>query len=343
MIGYYVHHQGHGHRQRMSAIAAHLTEPLTVLSSLPRPPGFTRSGWLELPADHDGETFVDPTARGTLHWVPQHHPGLRRRMSMIASWIEGAAPESLVVDVSVEVCTLARLMGVPTVVMAMRGDRSDRPHRMAYDAAHALVAPWSAEFVDPTWPTSWPQKTFHAGAFSRFDQLVAPPRRGPTRPSRVLLLWGSGGDRPSAQLAAARAATPGWTWRVADFSTAIPAGADAVWELLSWADVVVTHAGQNAIAEVAAARAPAVVVADDRPHGEQMATVRVLDRAGLAVGLSGWPEPQRWSELLESAYRRGGSQWARWSPGDGAVRAADFLTTVLAALRNDRLPTPEAG
>ena len=46
--------------------------------------------------------------------------------------------------------------------------------------------------------------------------------------------------------------------------------------MLRDADVVVTDAGQNAIAEIAACRTPAVVVPADRPHEEQATTASVL-------------------------------------------------------------------
>ena len=48
MIGYYAHHLGHGHVETARCIAARLTDEVTVLSSLPRPPGWP-GGWLELP------------------------------------------------------------------------------------------------------------------------------------------------------------------------------------------------------------------------------------------------------------------------------------------------------
>ena len=54
MIGYYAHHLGQGHVETARCIAARLTNEVTVLSSLPRPPGWP-GGWLTLPRD-DGET-----------------------------------------------------------------------------------------------------------------------------------------------------------------------------------------------------------------------------------------------------------------------------------------------
>lgn len=91
---------------------------------------------------------------------------------------------------------------------------------------------------------------------------------------------------------------------------------------LCTADVVVTHADQNAVAEVAAARAPAVVVADKRPFDEQLHTTGRIRALGTAVGLDAWPHTDRWPSLLRDALRLGGQEWSRWSYGDGARRAA---------------------
>ena len=331
----------------MRSILTHLDEPVTVLSSLPPEDG--DPAWVLLPLDvpdvpdvpavpdraHAPIAPVDPTAQGTLHWVPRHDAGLRGRMAAIAAWVADHDPDLMVVDVSVEVATLVRLMGVPTVVVAMRGDRSDRAHRTAYDAAHLLLAPWSAEFPEPGWPAAWRAKTVHTGAISRFADRVATPVTDHDGPRRVLVLWGTGGQgAPADVITAARAATPGWTWRVAGVGE--DAGAD-VWELLSWADVVVTHGGQNAVAEVAAARRPAVVIADDRPHGEQAATARALDAADLAVTLTGWPEAAAWPALLDRAATLDPQRWAAWAPDTAARDAAGVLA---ATAREVRRPSP---
>ena len=50
MIGWYVHHHGQGHLQRMRSITAAVVEPVTVLSSLPAPVDFT-GGWVQLADD----------------------------------------------------------------------------------------------------------------------------------------------------------------------------------------------------------------------------------------------------------------------------------------------------
>ena len=328
MIGYYVHHQGLGHLQRMRCIAEHLDEPLTVLSSLTDHRSDRPS--VQLPLDNQHGS-VDPTANGTLHWVPRHDDGLRRRMALIADWINATDPDLMVVDVSVEVAMLCRLMGVPTVVAAMRGDRLDRAHRAAYDSAQALLAPWAAEFAVAEWPDAWHHKTFHAGAISRFGDRHPPAVIEHDGALRVLVLWGTGGGgRPDHAVAVAAAANPDVQWRLA---SAAPDDAAAVWDLLTWADVVITHGGQGAIGEVAAARRPAVVIAADRPHDEQSATVQALGEAGLAIALQGWPEPSGWPDLLRSALHLGGHRWGRWAPPNAARQAAKFLSSTAREVR----------
>ncbi|MDG9682208.1 glycosyltransferase [Streptomyces sp. DH18] len=134
---------------------------------------------------------------------------------------------------------------------------------------------------------------------------------------------GSGGrDVSTAEVAAAQAASPGWRW-------ATLGGPDGRWSADPWpelcaADVVVTHAGRNALAECATARRPAVVVPQERPFGEQAATGRALTRGRLALVVPRWPEADDWPGLLEQALAHDGDRWSQWAPG-GAARAARCL------------------
>jgi len=324
VIGWYVHDHGRGHLQRLQCITAALRTSVTALSSAPRPAGF-EGGWVRLPTDlptgpATEMTDTGVTAGGTLHWAPRHHDGLRERMASIAAWVADARPSLVVVDVSVEVAVLVRTMGVPVVVAAMRGDRGDRAHRTAYDLAEALLAPWPDTAPEP-WPQDWLAKTWHVGALSRTDgRPVAPPPGD----RRVAVLWGSGGSTVGlCDVEAAVAATPDWHWDV----VGLPGSpwTEDPWSLLQRADVVVTHAGQNAVAEVAAARRPALVLPQPRPFDEQVSTGRALSVAGLAEVRDSWPEPAQWPVLLEQVARRDGALWEQWSDGLGAARAATRL------------------
>ena len=355
MIGYYVHHHGLGHLTRLQSIAAHLEVPVTGLSSQAAPEGWDQP-WVRLERDDrmpPAEVATsDPTAHGVLHWVPRHDEGLARRMAQVSTWIERADPSLVVVDVSVEVSLLVRLCGVPIVVLAMPGKRCDRAHRLAYDLADRLLAPWPSGAHTSGWPQAWRDKLWTVGGISRFDGRTpsaldaaagcsathtggsarsgSHPESGALPRRRVLLLWGSGGRRTSAaDVTQARSATPAWEW--------VERGPDSpstdLWADLVAADVVVTHGGQNAVAEVAAARRPAVVVPQPRPFDEQRATAAAVDRLGAAIGLQSWPsDPRDWPGLLDRAVARGGAGWQRWSTGGGAAEAARLLDSMAAHL-----------
>ncbi|MEU5216907.1 glycosyltransferase [Streptomyces sp. NPDC020807] len=331
MIGYYIHHQGLGHLHRALCIARKARTPVTGLSSLDPPPDWP-GPWLRLPLD-TAVSAVDTRAQGRLHWAPLHHDGYARRMGKLSDWIGAARPALVVSDVSVEVACLARLLGVPVVTVAMRGERLDDAHRLGYDLALRLLAPWPASVPEPGWPPHWYEKTVYASAFSRSDGRACPTaRRDGTR--QVVLMLGAGGDGVTAeQVSAARDATPQWRW---DFlGGPLGAWSGDPWPRLCAADVVVTHGGQNAVAECAAARRPAVVLPQERPFGEQLATGRALRRAGLAVVRERWPEPHQWPSLLAEAAALDGSGWSRWAPGDGASRAARALDGLAGAPWNE--------
>lgn len=317
MIGYYVHHHGLGHRTRAVQIARQLPGTVVGFGSLPAPADWPGS-WCELPSDLC-ESPVDPTANGVLHWAPLDHRGHRRRLAVLADRL-ATDVETMVVDTSAEVALLARLFGVRTVVLAMRGDRTDRPHRAAYDAATRIVAPWAPlPNGEPGWPASWTAKTDFVGALSRFDGSPTPPERPQIGPRRVLLVWGAGGrDVSDADIRAAQAATPAWEWTVRSPEAPSP----DLWEDFAMHDVVVTHGGANVVAEVAAAARPAIVIGQDRPFGEQHATVHALRELACCCALDHWPTPGSWASLLERAQKVGRSGWSRWSPGDAASRAA---------------------
>ncbi|MFE1377622.1 glycosyltransferase [Streptomyces sp. NPDC058740] len=328
MIGYYVHHHGLGHLHRALCIARHTRCPVTGLSSLERPADWP-GPWIRLPLDTGGPAAVDARAQGRLHWAPLFHDGYTERMATLAGWLGRTRPALLVSDVSVEVACLARLMGVPVVVTAMRGERLDAAHRLGHDLALRLLAPWPATVPEPGWPAHWYDKTVYATAFSRDDgRIPTPPPRDGTR--RVLLMLGAGGSGIAGeQVRAARAATPHWRWDLLG-------GPGGDWSADPWpricaADVVVTHGGQNAVAECAAARRPTVVLPQGRPFGEQHATGRALRDAGLAVVREEWPRPDEWPSLLEEAAALDGEAWAGWAPGDGAERAARALDALAGA------------
>lgn len=318
VIGWYAHHVGSGHVTTARLVGRLTRTPVVVLSSAPRPADWPVDRWVELPLD-DAPGGDAHTAGGVLHWAPLHHRGYGERMAVLAAWVRAERPALFVSDVSVEVTLLVRLLGVPVATVLMAGDRSDRAHQMAYDAASALFAPFPAGAdVTRGGQTGWAAKTVWLGALSRFDDRTPAALPGE---HRVVMLWGRGGSVVTEDdVRAAADATPSWTWTVCR-----TADADQVWELLQSADVVVAHAGQSVVAEVAAARRPAVVVPQPRPHDEQRYLASGLADLGLTPRLTGWPDPSDWPTLLEAARTTDPGRWVTWSDGGGPQRMAEHL------------------
>ena len=210
------------------------------------------------------------------------------------------------------------------------GRRRDPAHRLCYTLAEAILAPWPASVsgILLDGDSSWGGKIRCVGAFSRFDDR-APQSVTGSREHSVLVLLGSGGSDITRQdLHQAAAATPGCRWTTLGGATG--RWAKDPWTALCRADVVVTHAGLNSLAAVAAARKPALVVPQARPHDEQLMTARALARAGFAIVARRWPQAACWPGLLSTAAELGGDRWAEWSPGTGAQAAAEVIRSVAA-------------
>lgn len=322
MIGYYIHHVGQGHLQRAEAIAGELHEPVSGLSSLPRPAGW-RGPWVRLPRDDADEAARrDPTAGGALHWAPLYHQGLQDRMSLLADWIAGHRPRVIVVDLSAEVSILSRLCGVPVVSVVLPGVRADDAHQLAFRLSDALLAPWP-NLDEGMCVGLGPHrhKVRHVGGLSRYDQKQVEDRT-PTEGVNVLALGGLGGGseaRRSPRL------PPHWTWTERGRGS----WTDDLWPDLHRADVVISHAGLGALADAAAARKPIIVIPERRPHDEQVRTAAALRRAGMGVVLDGRPAPEQWPALVVEALAQDSGRWAtRWSTGAASARSAELITDV---------------
>lgn len=349
MIGAYVHHHGRGHRTRVGAVAACLREEVVLFGSDPPPGAARESGvprWVALDVDDDCGPFVDPQAGGTMHWAPVRHPGYRTRMAELAGWAERMSVGW--VDVSVEVALLWRTLGVPTVVSVLPGERGDAPHELVHRQAAAILAAWPDWVPLPAHLEPVADRVHRVGGISRFASRPRPaPGRddGDASRPRIVVFGGAGGasEGPdywpevarrcrSSQLTVLGGASGGWV--------------DDPWPLLCEADLVVSHAGQGAIADLACAGTPAVVVPVERPFGEQHATADVLRTHGVTEVWERLPPPEVTARRLDAvdptdrARRdRASDAWSRWGTGRAARRAA----TLLECLAAGRAPTPTEG
>ena len=186
MIGYYAHHQGAGHLTRLQSIAARPgraglgTELRAGTARAGRP------GWTQLARDDDPDPgscrgrHGDPTAHGVLHWAPRGHAGLARRPPRSPPGSPSTGLELLVVDVSVEVALLARLCGVPTVVVAMPGlTRGPRPPARLRHGRRPARAVAARGRTTPAGRDEWVDKAWFVGGISQ----VRPPHPAPTAPA----------------------------------------------------------------------------------------------------------------------------------------------------------------
>ncbi|AQA02177.1 hypothetical protein BVC93_06750 [Mycobacterium sp. MS1601] len=323
MIGYYVHHHGRGHVTRALAISMHVDEDIVFMSSLPRPAGIRpRDRWVRLPMDGPAaeDDASDPDARGHLHWAPLRVDGLIRRSAELLSTLTQARVRRLVVDVSVEIAVLARTAGVPVTIMAMPGNRADAPHQLAYGLADQIIAPWSDEVYQPRWLADHAERTHFVGAISRFDGQ-APGRRNTDGADAVLLIGAGGADVPADAVEQLQVALPRYRW----VGLGGRAWIDDPWAILRSAAVIVTHAGQNALADAAMSGAATMVLPQHRPFGEQHASASALARAGVVVSVDHWPVPHAWPGLLDVTLDLDPDSWHKVRVVGAAARAARVL------------------
>ena len=326
MIGWYVHHHGFGHVTRFLAVRPHVQDEVAVFSSLAPPAGLPEAtAWIRLPADDtpivraDGSAKrpqqADPTAGGALHWAPLGHRGHRARLARIAAELDARDADTMVVDVSAEVAALARLLGMRTVVVTQPGERRDPAHRLAYDLATRVLAPWSRGVLPD--PVAGAEVSF-TGGISRGDGRSLAGRLE----ERSVLFLGQVAEPAVLAEAIRLLAADGWTCRTA--GTAHDDRVEDPWPLLSGSTVVVSAAGQNSVADLAAAGARAVVVPQERPFGEQHETGRALRRFGLAEVAEPAPDATVIARLVRSAAVRR-PDWSAWGVDGAARRAAAVI------------------
>jgi hypothetical protein len=332
-IGYYVHHQGDGHRQRALAIAKAAPGSFTLLGT--GLAGRTETiPCLDLPNDDPGTGQpANAAAIGdSLHYAPCGVEGIRQRVAMLADWIAREKPALIVVDVSVEIAMLGRLTGTPMVYVRLSGHRGDAPHLDAFRAASAIIAPFHRELDDDDTPPWVRDKTVY------LPGLSVAYRGAPAARDIIVVVAGKGG-RPldGNALAAAAAATPDEQWRAIGPVTA-PENLPPNLEIAGWVDtadeeiagarVVIGHAGDGLVSAVMAAGRPFICLPQARPFKEQIVKARRLDALHAAVVLENWPDAAAWPALLRRAQALDTRAILRLHDPDGAAKAAQFLLSL---------------
>ena len=341
-IGYYVHHHGAGHRERALHVAKALEHPCTLIGTFG---GMLASDVpvLTLPDDRLADGFDGRDGAATrplgLHYAPLGHRGVRTRMAAIANWIERTDPALLIVDVSVEVALLARLLSVPTLFVRLVGARWDLPHLEAFRAAECLIAPFP-EALDAHDVPDWVRaKTVHAGF------LGASP---PTMPAlaedgRIVVVFGRGGDGGDLdRLTAAAGAVPDREWHVlgpvAASSHSLPPNLflhgwiEDINPHLQAASLVIGACGDGLLAAVAGAGKRFVCLPEPRPFGEQTQKADALARLGAAVVHQGWPDARDWPDLIMRGLALDPTILARLYEPEAVERVARAIDAIVRAI-----------
>jgi UDP-N-acetylglucosamine:LPS N-acetylglucosamine transferase len=339
-IAFYAHHQGQGHLQRARAIASRLSHRATIFSSLVADHRSNGVEYRHLEPDYDERCAVESFDH--LHYAPLGVDGLRQRAKRLTAWFAEHWPCILVVDVSVEIATLARLCGVPVVYVRQRGERFDTAHNFAYASASRLLAPYPADWEEPDTPSSWREKTDYAGLISRYEHLVkdspAPHTHVEDSRRQVTIITGFGGAPLAANaLVEAARVCPQWDFAIIGRLDHIPSThpsnasfvglVDDPLPFIARSDVIVGSAGDSLVSEVAHLQKRFICVPEDRPFGEQRSTAATLARHELATVLHAPPDATHWPVLLQRALMQDPNRWKRWRAA-GSHEAARAISRV---------------
>lgn len=329
---WYVHDRGNGHLQRACAVIPLLASPVVVtVGPLAPTTALEQLGCpvVVLPSDVPADP---PATIGPWHHAPASSEQLARSLA-IADTVRRHGCTTAVVDVSMEVTVLARLLGMRVVTVRQSGRRSDEAHRIGFASADVVWVPQreALERVDSPVDDRWR----FTGAFSRFDDTPRPPTRRWAGTRLAVLLVGTGGH--GLDVDAWSDTSPPAGWRVVIAGTercggnrevAFVGRQDPVFDLLTEADVVVASAGWAAVADVVSAGSHLVVVPESRPYDEQSVRAEALAAAGLAVCRDHWPGPHELASALEEATQLDASRWDDHYDRRGAYRAADMIDEV---------------
>jgi len=356
-IGFFVHHQGHGHVRRTEALVRRLA-PRQCVAFCAAPErfdsGIPNLEVRELPDPHGAPPRTAGLLRQrsciTSDCAPLGVDALRHGFAQMASWMSEADPLLFVADVSSEVSMLARLCSVPSVTIRMHGDRTDLAHRSAYSSSVGLLAPFDERLEDPDFDPELRARTRYVGGlvdpFEPVDRDEARRRLGLDPSARLIVASSGGGGAGSgyASLTVGARAEPDAQWLVlghvrregheTDFANLRSVGwVDDPRLYFAAADIVVSACGDNLVHEVVQVGRPLLCIPEWCYYDEQRSKARALQRVGAAAYRDTWPGSFRgWRTALAEAAAVDVDVQRSLVPADGAEQAAAWIEELVEEL-----------
>lgn len=347
-IGWYVNSHGAGHVHRFLTCVHHLKAPVVLFMdqalSVPErlPESVTVVKLPPYPAAV-GSTHL----RGySFHHAPTSCPSMLARRFAFMQNLKRYQVVLMVVDVSVEVAAFSTLCGIDTIYVKLPGKRYDLAHRTAFAYTKKIIAPY---------PKSWDWYPFEDAFqhkveyFPLCSRLSPPPSTQPAGaippPKNIVVMIGNGNSAITGydidRIAASQPSHITYVLgRLIDQDRPTDSRAhylgfvsDPV-KYLSNAEVVISSAGQNSVAELGALRRRAVLVPETRPFDEQAATVQAAQRCNVAISGSWTFSAQQWIEAIEQARRIDVDRWKPFVSSNSGQRIAHAIMQTYIEVQN---------
>ncbi|UZO82404.1 hypothetical protein NBT05_08000 [Aquimarina sp. ERC-38] len=292
MIGYYAHYHGYGHSNYANELMKELQEDMTIFS--PSSFDFTYKEQVvpiedeELTGtEYDMEYYETPEY---LHCAPMNLSKITSRSATILNTILEKKIKLLLVDVNVEIATLARVASVPFAYRRMFGKRNDAPHLNAYREACFLMAyyPESLESEDtPDWVR---RKTYYTGFISKAK--TTGNYLDPVGVPFILVIQGKGGSKMDASFYKKLADRFTNTKIIVLGSVpehqqhkniTYPGFVSNIIPYIDHADYIISSCGSNTTSELLSRKRKFLMVPEERPFEEQNEICKLMEKNKLGV------------------------------------------------------------
>ncbi len=294
MIAYYAHSHGSGHLTKAQLFADVFQKELIILTSRNAALSQCKRIYKLDTEDLDGselpqDRFPNPDF---LHYAPI---GIRKNAQRMCDTLNALIRHRVdlfIIDVSVEMAAMARVASIPYAYVRLFGDRSDIPHRAAYQGAVVLLAYFPQILEDPSTPIWIRQKTIYFGFFSKYTYGIPKQQVELCSSDRlnICIILGAGGsglcsgdvEALLAKYSSAEITLLGeLPFNVSHHRCHLLGKIGDISTIVNSSDVVIASVGLNLMSELLALDANIYGIIEVRPFDEQICFAQQLVEAGL--------------------------------------------------------------